>query len=88
LGTCGPGVLTGPGLFNMDLGLFRKFQVTERLDFQLRAEMFNMSNTPHFNAPNGDRNSSNFMIVGSGTRNTGREGVDGRMFRIGLRIGF
>jgi hypothetical protein len=50
--------------------------------------MFNMSNTPHFNAPNGDRNSSNFMIVGSGTRNTGREGVDGRMFRIGLRIGF
>ena len=31
---------------------------------------------------------SNFMIVGSGTRNTGREGVDGRMFRIGHRIGF
>jgi hypothetical protein len=88
LGTCGPGVLTGPGLFNMDLGLFRKFQVTERVDFQLRAEMFNMSNTPHFNAPNGDRNSSSFMIIGSGTRNTGREGVDGRMFRIGLRIGF
>ncbi|MEX2300211.1 MAG: TonB-dependent receptor, partial [Bryobacterales bacterium] len=36
-GTCGPGVLYGPGLFNMDFGVFRKFQATERLDFQLRA---------------------------------------------------
>jgi hypothetical protein len=72
----------------MDLGLFRRFDVSERINVQFRAEMFNMSNTPHFNPPNSDVSSGNFMIVGSGTRNTGREGVDARMFRFGLRIGF
>jgi hypothetical protein len=87
-GTCGPGILHGPGLFNMDLGLFRRFDVSERVNVQIRAEMFNTTNTPHFNAPQGNVTSSSFMIVGSGTRNTGREGIDERMFRIGIRIGF
>jgi hypothetical protein len=86
-GTCGPGVLRGPGLINVDLGLFRKFQVNERMDIQFRAEAFNMSNTPHFNNPNSNVASSGFGIV-TGLQNTGREGLDQRVFRFGLRIGF
>jgi hypothetical protein len=86
-GTCGLNILSGPGVFNLDLGLFRKFQVTERFDIQFRAEMFNVTNTPHFSNPNGDTNSTNFMLV-TGIRNTGRDGIDERTFRFGLRLGW
>ncbi len=86
-GTCGPGVLRGPGLVNLDFGVFRRFNITERINLQFRAEAFNVSNTPHFANPTGAINSSNFGVV-TGMQNTGREGNDQRFFRLGLRIGF
>jgi hypothetical protein len=86
-GTCGSGVLRGPGLINFDLGVFRKFQVTERLDLQFRAESFNIANTPHFASPAANFSSTNFGVV-SGVQNTGREGIDQRIFRFGLRLGW
>lgn len=87
-GTCGSGVLRGPGLINVDMGLFRKFQVTEGVDVQFRAEAFNISNTPHFE-PNPDANvsGSTFGLINA-LANTGREGLDQRVFRVGVRIGF
>jgi len=86
-GTCGVNTLPGPGVFNMDIGLFRKFQVNERVDLQFRAEMFNVTNTPHFSNPQGNVTSGSFMLA-TGIRNTGREGIDQRFFRFGLRLGF
>jgi hypothetical protein len=86
-GTCGTGVLRGPGLVNFDLGIFRKFRLTERMDVQFRAEAFNLSNTPHFANPGADISSSGFGVV-NGMQNTGREGIDQRFLRFGLRIGF
>ena len=86
-GTCGINTLPGPGLFNMDVGLFRRFTITERVNLQFRAEMFNVTNTPHFSNPNGDVTSGNFMLV-TGIRNIGREGLDQRTFRFGLRLGW
>ena len=70
------------------LGVFRKFQITEKMELQFRAEGFNMTNTPHFERPNSRNvNSSSFMILNR-VRNTGREGIDERFFRIGLRLGW
>ncbi len=86
-GTCGINNLSGAPLFNLDLGLFRKFQVTERVDLQFRAEMFNATNTPHFNTPTNNVTSGSFMKLTS-IKNTGREGIDQRFFRFGLRIGW
>ncbi len=87
-GTCGPNNVRGPGLFNLDLGIFRKFQLSEKFQLQFRAEGFNMTNTPHFERPNGRSvTSSNFMILNR-IRNTGREGIDERFFRFGLRLGW
>jgi len=86
-GTCGINTLPGPGLFNLDIGLFRRFTVTEKVDLQFRAEGFNMTNTPHFSNPNGDVNSGNFMLA-TGIANTGRDGIDQRFFRFGLRLGW
>lgn len=86
-GTCGSNTLRGPGLFNLDMGIFRKFQFSERIDLDFRAEAFNVSNTPHFNNPNSNVASSGFGQVTS-LQNTGREGLDQRVFRLGLRLGF
>ena len=86
-GTCGVGVLRGPGLINVDMGVFRRFAITERVSVQFRGEAFNLSNTPHFSNPNADVSSGNFGIIGS-VQNTGREGNDQRFFRIGVRVGF
>jgi hypothetical protein len=86
-GSCGTNSLGGPGLFNMDVGVFRRFQLSERFDLQFRMEMFNMSNTPHHSNPQGNVNNSAFMQA-FGIRNTGREGIDERTFRFGLRLGF
>ena len=86
-GTCGAGVLRGPGLINVDMGIFRRIRITERFDLQIRGEGFNISNTPHFANPNADVSSSNFGLIGN-VQNTGREGNDQRFFRVGLRIGF
>jgi len=86
-GTCGSNILRGPGHINADMGIFRKFQPTERLSIQFRAEAFNVTNTPHFATPTGSISSSNFGVV-TGMANTGREGNDQRVFRFGLRLAF
>ena len=86
-GTCGSNILRGPGHINADMGIFRKFQPTEQLSIQFRAEAFNVTNTPHFATPTGSISSSNFGVV-TGMANTGREGNDQRVFRFGLRLAF
>lgn len=86
-GTCGTNVLRTPGLVNFDMGLFRRIDINERVNVQVRGEAFNLSNTPHFGNPNSDISSSNFGLIG-GVKNTGREGNDQRFFRIGVRLGF
>ncbi len=86
-GTAGFNLLNSPGTFNLDAGLFRSFSITERINMQFRAESFNFTNTPHFTAPNGNVSSSSFMEV-SGVRGLGREGIDERVFRFGLRLAF
>jgi hypothetical protein len=79
--------LDAPGLIRADAGIFRRFRIGERFTLQFRAEAFNLSNTPHFSAPNGSQTSSSFMTISS-VRNTGREGLDERFFRVGLRLGW
>jgi hypothetical protein len=50
-GNVGRNVLRGPGLVNLDLGLFKDFQINENHSFQLRAEGFNALNRANFGAP-------------------------------------
>jgi hypothetical protein len=50
-GNLGRNALRGPGLFNVDLGLFKDFQVSETKTFQLRLEAFNALNHTNFGAP-------------------------------------
>jgi hypothetical protein len=51
-GNAGKNILVGPGLVNYDASLFRNFRFGEgRKNFQFRGEVFNITNTPHFNNP-------------------------------------
>ncbi|MGH9427878.1 MAG: hypothetical protein ACRD2L_16455, partial [Terriglobia bacterium] len=88
-----------PGTANLDLGLFRNFRISERMQLQFRAEVFNFTNTPHFQNPGG--NVSNMTLNADGSirslggytvitavKNGGREGVDERVFRFGVRLSF
>jgi hypothetical protein len=56
----GRNTVQGPGFWNMDMGLIKKFSLTERVKMDFRAEFFNVFNHPNFENP---RNAS----VGSPT---------------------
>lgn len=105
-GTAGFNILRTPGTANLDLGIFRQFDITEGVKLQFRVEAFNATNTPHFAAPgnnasapsrdaagnilldaNGRPRLNGFMEI-TGTRSYGREGIDERVFRFGLRLSF
>jgi outer membrane receptor protein involved in Fe transport len=86
-GTAGINSMRGPGFANFDMSIFRDFRLGGDRSLQFRMEIFNLTNTPHFANPQNSVNASNFGII-SGTANSGREGIDERLFRLGLRIKF
>ena len=54
-GNIGPGTITGPGGWNYDMALEKRFipwGAHENLRFQLRGDFFNVLNHPWFNDPN------------------------------------
>lgn len=65
LGTSSRNPVRGPGLQNADLMLGKTFRITERSLFEVRAEVFNASNTPPFNDPNGSFGSAAFGTINS-----------------------
>jgi hypothetical protein len=85
-GTVGRNTMSGPGVVNTDLSLFRMFRITERINLQFRAESFNLSNTPHFANPNGNANSSSFGKITS-TQSAADAVGRSREMRFGLRLG-
>jgi len=97
-GTAGFNSLRGPGVVNLDLGLFREFRVRERLKIEFRAEAFNATNTPHFSNPGA--NVSNLQLnpddtirsLGGYTEvtstNARSRSTDERSVRFGLRLSF
>jgi hypothetical protein len=73
----------GPGWWNIDLGIFRRIALGPKVNLELRAEGFNLTNTPHFSNPNTSVNSSSFMIISSTSTNSPE-----RQFRLGARLSF
>jgi hypothetical protein len=98
-GDAGFNSMRGPGFANLDFSVQRRFTFGDRWDVQLRAEVFNLTNTPHFANP--AANVSNLQLNADGTirdlggfssitstANSGRDGIDERVFRLGVRLGF
>jgi hypothetical protein len=53
-GSLGRNVLSGPGNFGINAGVFKSFPIPlrEQMRFEFRAEFFNLTNTPNFSNPN------------------------------------
>jgi len=92
-GNTGRNILRGPGVVNLDVGVFRTFRLTERKQLQFRVESFNFTNTPHFNNPGA--NASNLRLNPDGSvRSLGgfmaitSAADDQRQVRLGLRLEF
>jgi len=62
-GTAGRNILRGPGFFNLDTGLLRNFRITERMNFQFRANAFSVTNTPNFGNPQTNISQPNFGVI-------------------------
>jgi hypothetical protein len=91
-GNMGRNDVSGPGLFNLDLSLFRKFSITEKLKGELRAETTNFTNTPAFANPNVTVGSADFGKVTSTlaglVANQGTGGTGPRSVQLGLKFSF
>ena len=65
LGNAGRNIVRGPSYFDLDGSIHRNFAVTERFTFQIEADAYGLTNTPHFGNPTNDLNSSNFGKISS-----------------------
>lgn len=79
-GNAGRGVIGGPGLANVDFSLLKDTPIGEGVKLQLRAEFFNLLNTPNFLNPN-----VFFTTPGFGRVLAAR---DGREIQLGVKLIF
>jgi hypothetical protein len=79
-GNAGPGRITGPGLVNFDMGLYKDFAFTEKRKLQFRSEFFNVFNHTNFGNPT--------TTVGSGNYGRITSALDGRIIEFSLRLQF
>ncbi len=79
-GSSGRNILDGPGTFNINASISRRFRVTEFMAMQLRVESFNIANHPNFNLPE-----NRVDIISGGTINRVKSN---RTMQLGLRIEF
>lgn len=72
-----------PGFKNLDLAIFRTFDLTERFHLQFRAEASNTLNFANYNIPNATVATSNFGTI---TAATGNGTGNMRQLQLGLRL--
>jgi hypothetical protein len=58
----GRNIFEAPGYWNLDLGIGKRFELTERFNLQFRAEIFNALNHPNFDNPRDASNGSNSIL--------------------------
>ena len=77
-GTSGRNVLDGPGLFNIDMSLSRRFRFGDRQAVQFRGETFNLLNRTNFNLPETQVDTLNAATISQAKTQ--------RVFQFGLRV--
>lgn len=87
-GTAGRNTLRGPGLANYDFSIFKSFTVSEKKRLEFRTEIYNLTNTPHFNQPDGNFSGTAFGSVTSTIGTNGLVGGGEREVQFALRFLF
>ncbi len=79
-GNAGRNILDGPGFQNVNASLLKNTSLTERVNLQFRAEVFNLFNHPNFNLPDNFLGSPTFGRISSAR--------DPRHIQFGLKLLF
>ncbi|HUQ90280.1 MAG TPA: hypothetical protein VM120_01285, partial [Bryobacteraceae bacterium] len=80
IGTASRNPVRGPAYRNVDFALSRSFQLPERLSFEFRAEVFNLTNTPPLGNP--------ATILGNADFGSITSAGDPRVIQLGLKLKF
>lgn len=80
IGSSSRNPVRGPGYRNLDLALIRRVALPNRTRLEIRAEIFNITNTTALGAPNG--------VQGSPAFGTITTAGDPRVVQIGVKVGF
>jgi hypothetical protein len=80
LGSSSRNPVRGPGYRNLDLALMRRVRLPSNTALELRAEVFNVTNTPPLGAPNG--------VVGSAAFGTITTAGDPRVVQLAFKLLF
>jgi hypothetical protein len=83
-GTLGRNAFYGPQLYSWDMGIFKNNRVSERVNVQFRAEMFNIFNQTNFANPNNNLSGGGFGAITS----TVSAGGEPRIIQFGLKLTF
>ena len=86
-GNSGRNILQGPGTKNIDFSVFKNIALKEAQKLELRAEFFNLFNTPQFNNPNATVGATNFGTVSSAGSPTTLQRVS-REIQLAAKINF
>jgi hypothetical protein len=87
-GNSGRNRFRGPGLWQADIGISKKFRLTEGANLDFRTEMFNLFNRAQYGNPVSARNNSTFGTI-LATANDGATGTGtSRQLQFMLRLNF
>jgi hypothetical protein len=78
----GRNLFRGPGFWNMDAGIYKKFKLTERFNLQIRGEMYNMFNHHPFAMIGGNND------VSAGITSTTAKKIGNRDVQLGAKVTF
>jgi hypothetical protein len=87
-GNVGRNVLAGPRLFEIDFSIFRRFRIGERSNVEIRAESFNLSNTPHFDRPDANFSDAAFGQVTTARGTQSVQVNENRALQFSMRLFF
>ncbi|WP_213805417.1 TonB-dependent receptor, partial [Granulicella sp. dw_53] len=79
IGTASRNPVRGPAYRDLDMALIKHTALSERTNLELRAELFNVTNTPGFSQPNGSFGTTAFGSITSTT-------TDPRVLQLALRL--
>jgi len=73
----------GPGTYTWDTSLMKKFTIGERMTTELRAQVYNLTNTPQFQDPDNNYNNGDF-----GQLFNPRQSPTNRELELAIRVSF
>jgi hypothetical protein len=87
-GTSAANSLAGPGYFQIDLSLSRRFILHEQHSLEFRADVFNVENRVNLSTPVTTLNASNFGRITSDVTAAGSSSGDPRIMQLSLKYAF